>query len=148
VLISTALIRAASSRARRPARAAAGSGAVALLATVAAVLTLAGCSTGPAALPGGPAAAHTVTAPLAGRQRGELAVMSGATSVTVTTAALGGDLLRVSTPAGAGIKPDLVVSGGTVQLYLANTGINGPAAVRVTLNSGVGWRLAFSGGST
>jgi hypothetical protein len=74
-------------------------------------------------------------------------VMSGATSITVATAHLGGDLLRVSTPAGAGIKPDLVVS-GTVQLYLDSTGTNGPAAVRVTLNSGVAWRLAFSGGST
>jgi hypothetical protein len=49
---------------------------------------------------------------------------------------------------GAGIKPDLVVSGGAVQLYLGSTGTSGPAAVRVTLNSAVGWRLAFSGGST
>jgi hypothetical protein len=113
----------------------------------AAVLTLAGCAAGPAAQPGGTSAAHIVTAPLAGRQNGELDVMSGATSITVATAHLGGDLLRVSTPAGAGIKPDLVVS-GTVQLYLDSTGTNGPAAVRVTLNSGVAWRLAFSGGST
>jgi hypothetical protein len=117
----------------------------AVLALPAAVL--AGCAGSSAAAPGGRAAARTVTAPLGGRQHSELDVLSGATSITVATAPLGGELLRVSTPAGAGIKPDLVV-GSTVQLYLDSTGVSGPAAVRVTLNSRVGWRLAFSGGST
>jgi hypothetical protein len=110
-----------------------------------AVLAAAGCSSGgPAAAPAG---AHVATVPLAGHGRGaELDVLGGATSITVGTARLGGDLLRVSTPAGAGIRPDLV-SGHAVRLFLDSTGTGGPAAVRVTLNSGVAWRLAFAGGS-
>lgn len=122
----------------------------AILALTAAAL--AGCSGGPPSLAGqshgaghGP---YTVTAALDGRQHSELDVLSGATSVTVATAPLGGRLLRVTTPAGAGIKPDLVVDSGSVQLYLDSSGVSGPAAVRITLNSRVGWRLSFSGGST
>jgi hypothetical protein len=120
------------------------------LAAVTGVVLLAACS-GPSAATSqqaGLTAAHTVSAPLAGRTRAQLEVLSGATSLTVGNAPLHGDLLRVSTPAGAGIKPDLVVSNGTVQLYLDSTGTGGPAAVRVTLNSRVAWRLGFSGGST
>jgi hypothetical protein len=114
---------------------------------VAAAGVLAACSGSPAARAAGNRTARTVTAPLGGRQHSELDVLSGATSVAVATAPLGGELLRVSTPAGAGIKADLVV-GGTVQLYLDSTGFGGPAAVQITLNSRVSWRLDFSGGST
>src|SRR5580693_4477109 len=53
---------------------------------------------------GGAAAAppHTVSLPLGGRSRAELAVLSGATSISVGTAALPGELVRVSTPDGSG----------------------------------------------
>ncbi len=98
--------------------------------------------------PGAPAP-HTVSVPLGGRGRAELAVLSGATSITVGTAALPGELVRVSTPDGSGSVPGLAVSGGTVQLSLHGAGAGGgPAVVRVTLNRGVAWRLTFSGGAS
>jgi hypothetical protein len=120
-------------------------------------LALTSCGGPPPAVTGGPAVpnatvshtdgSHTVSAALAGRSRAELDVMSGVTSLTVGTASLGGDLLRVSTPRNAGVRPDLVVD-GDVQLYLDSTGRSGPATARVTLNSAVSWRLTFSGGTT
>jgi hypothetical protein len=125
----------------------------------AALLAVAGCAggtppifpggspgTGPAARPG--AAPGTVAVARDGRQRAELQVLSGATSVTVGTAALGGDLARATVPPGAGVRPRLVVSGSTVQLFLDSAGGPGPAVVRVMLSSAVAWRLAFSGGAT
>jgi hypothetical protein len=98
----------------------------------------------------GPAPApHTVSVPLGGQQRAELAVLSGATSITVGTAVMPGQLVRVSTPDAAGSVPVLAVSGGTVQLTLRGTAAGGgPAAVRVTLNPGVAWRLTLSGGAS
>jgi hypothetical protein len=99
---------------------------------------------------GGAAAAppHTVSLPLDGRSRAGLAVLSGATSISVGTAALPGELVRVSTPDGSGSVPGLVLSGGTAQVSLRDSGTGGgPAAVRVTLNRGVAWRLTFSGGA-
>jgi hypothetical protein len=93
---------------------------------------------------------HTVSVPLGGRQRAELAVLSGATSVTVSAAARPGQLIAVSTPDTAGSVPVLAVSGGTVQLTLrdSGTGSGGPAAVAVTLNPAVAWRLTLSGGAS
>ena len=98
----------------------------------------------------GAAAPHTVSVPLGGRQRAELAVLSGATSITVGTATRPGPLIRVSTPDAAGSVPVLAVSGGTVQLTLRDSGTGGgaPAAVRVTLNPDVAWRLTLSGGAS
>ena len=76
-------------------------------------------------------------------------MLSGATSITVGTAALPGELVRVSTPDGSGSVPGLAVSGGTVQLSLRGSGTGGgPAVVRITLNRGVAWRLTFSGGAS
>jgi hypothetical protein len=103
-------------------------------------------STGPPAAPS--AGPRTVTTALGGRHTAELQVLSGATTVTVGTAALGGDLARASVPPGAGVRPHLVVSGSTVQLFLDSAGISGPATVTVLLSSAVTWRLAFSGGAT
>lgn len=74
-------------------------------------------------------------------------MVSGATTITVGTADLGGQLLRVSTPVNSGIRPDLV-TGRKVLLYLDSTGLGGPAAVRILLNPGVTWRLEFAGGTT
>ncbi|HEY1640377.1 MAG TPA: hypothetical protein VGG35_06805 [Streptosporangiaceae bacterium] len=103
-------------------------------------------STGqPAAPSAGP---RTVTTELGGRHTAELQVLSGATTVTVGTAALGGDLARASVPPGAGVRPRLVVSGSTVQVFLDSAGTSGPATVAVTLSSAVAWRLAFNGGAT
>lgn len=74
-------------------------------------------------------------------------MVSGATSISVAMARLGGQLVRVSTPANSNVRPDLVV-GDSVQLYLDGTGEGGPAAVQVLLNSGVSWRLIFAGGAS
>jgi hypothetical protein len=92
---------------------------------------------------------HTVSVPLGGRQRAELAVLSGATSITVGTSARPGPLISASTPDTAGSVPVLAVSGGTVQLTLRDSGTGGgPAAVTVMLNPGVAWRLTLSGGAS
>jgi hypothetical protein len=92
---------------------------------------------------------HTVSVPLAGRQRAGLSVLSGATAVTVRTAALPGQLVRVSTPAGSGSVPDVVVSGSAVRVYLhgAGSGAGGAATVDITLSSAVAWRLRLGGGA-
>jgi hypothetical protein len=89
---------------------------------------------------------HVATAALGLRRTAELDVVSGATSVSVSTASLGNELLRVSTPPTSGLRPDLVV-GSTVQLYLDSEGGHGPAAVQVVLNSAVTWSLLFAGGA-
>jgi hypothetical protein len=124
----------------------------ALIAAATLVLVIIGSAAGVAPWDhGGGAAAppHTVSLPLDGRSRAALAVLSGATSISVGTAALPGDLVRVSTPDGSGSVPGLVLSGGTAQLSLrdSGTGGGGPAAVAITLNRGVAWRLTFSGGA-
>jgi hypothetical protein len=89
---------------------------------------------------------HVATAALGLRRTAELDVVNGATSLSVSTARLGSELLRVSTPPNSGLRPDLVI-GGTVQLYLDSAGGSGPAAVQVVLNSGVTWHLLFAGGA-
>jgi hypothetical protein len=90
--------------------------------------------------------AHVATARLGLRRSAELDVVNGATSVSVSLAKLGSELLRVTTPPDSGIRPDLVI-GNSVQLYLDAAGGSGPAAVQVELNSAVTWRLLFAGGA-
>lgn len=82
-----------------------------------------------------------------GRLAADLDVVSGAATLSIGTAPLGGDLLRAWTPANSGSRPDLV-DGSGVQLFLDSTGQPGPAAVRIVLNSAVTWRLRLSGGAT
>lgn len=73
-------------------------------------------------------------------------MVSGAATITIGTASLGTELVRASTPANSGVRPDLVL-GGTVQVFLDQTGLPGPAALKVLLNSGVAWRLVLAGGA-
>lgn len=112
-------------------------------------LTVAACSaTGhPSADQAGAAAPRIVTVQANGRSHAELDVMSGADSVTVVSAPLGGRLLRAAALPGAGPRPRLVISGNTVQLYLESARTR-QATVRVTLSSAVAWRLVFSGGAS
>jgi hypothetical protein len=123
-----------------------------MIIAVAAALALAGCASAAAAgRPDAPVraqSAHTATLPPDGQRRASLAVLTGAASVTVSAAALPGRLLRAWTPAGSGIRPELVEVNGAVQLYLASTGQGGPDAVWIQLSSAVRWRLQFSGGSS
>jgi hypothetical protein len=129
-------------------RAAAGI-AVTVLAAV-----LAGCAS--AAQPPGFAASapraaaapvHTATLAQTGQNRASLAVLSGAATVTVSAASMPGQLVRVSTPAGSQIRPQLVEAGGQVQVFLASTGQSGPAAVWIQVSSAVTWQFQFSGGA-
>jgi hypothetical protein len=90
---------------------------------------------------------HAVTVAREGRDRMELDVVSGATTVAISSANLGHELMRASTPADSGVAPDLVV-GETAQLFLDGTGRPGPAALRIVLNSQVTWRLVFTGGAS
>lgn len=122
--------------------------------SAAAAAALAGCSAAGAPSVATQTAAYTATAPLSGavqspaggRRRAELTILSGATTITIGNARLHGDLLRVSAPAGGGVRPRLA-GHGTVRLLLDGTGSGGAAAIRITLNSAVSWRLAFDGGS-
>jgi hypothetical protein len=129
---------------RRPALAAAAALAVALTA----------CSSPPSrfhdlALHPRAAGPHVATASRGFAHSAELDVVSGATTLTVTAANLGGTLLRAATPANSNVRPDLVTgTNGTAQLYLDATGQGGPAAVEVQLNSAVTWRLLFAGGTS
>jgi hypothetical protein len=102
---------------------------------------------------GSPAAAaspapHAVTLAYAGQRRAALAVVSGAASVTVTAAAEPGRFLRAWTPANSSIRPELAVTGGTVLVSVASTGLSGPAAVTIQLSTDVRWQLRFSGGAS
>jgi hypothetical protein len=115
-----------------------------------------GCAGTPAALfgthasagAGSPSSApHTVTLAANARQSATLAVVSGATTVTVSATAMPGQLLRVWTPANSGVRPQVVQTGGRVQVFLDSTGQSGPSAVVIQLSSAVRWDLQFSGGA-
>jgi hypothetical protein len=106
------------------------------------------------ALPGGPSAGQVVT----------LVIVSGAPSLTVTAAPLGGTLVRAVTAGGYGARPALSVAQGpgtggpgtdqatTIGVSLdpaaAAGGPPGRAALALTLSTTVTWRLDFGGGTT
>ena len=76
-------------------------------------------------------------------------LVSGATTVTVRAADLGGaDRLRALTPDGAGVAPVLDTDGDTVRVHLVRTGEPGPAEVTVLLDRRVRWQVRMSGGAT
>ena len=129
---------------------------VAAAAAAAGIAVVAGCAGAPAALlhtgaDGSPAphrGPRTVSLAASGQRHGTLAVLSGAAAVTVTSADMPGQLVRASTPANSGIRPQLVSSGGRVQVFLDSTGQNGPSAVSIQVSSAVSWQLQFSGGAS
>jgi hypothetical protein len=93
---------------------------------------------------------HTASLAATGRKQATLAVVSGAATISVTTAAMPGKLLRVLTPADSGIRPELVESAGRVQLFLGggDGAGGGPSAVAIQLSSAETWQLQFSGGAS
>jgi hypothetical protein len=114
-------------------------------------LTIDGVATGHLARPPSPRpSGHVATLAATGGRAASLAVLSGAASITVSAAALPGELVRAWTPSGSGVRPELVVVNGAVQLYLGGTsgGQSGPDTVWVQLNSAVRWQLQFSGGAS
>ncbi len=93
-------------------------------------------------------ASHAVTLAATGRRSATLAIVDGAATLTVSATAMPGQLLRVSTPADSGARPQVVQTAGRVQLFLASTGQPGPSAVSIQLSSAVRWALQFSGGAS
>ncbi|GAA1641952.1 hypothetical protein [Catellatospora bangladeshensis] len=91
---------------------------------------------------------HVAVAARGDRDAAALAVVGGATTVTVRAVDLGADLFRISTPPDSRLAPEVVESGGRFELHLAETGSTGPAAVEVLLDQRVRWDLRLSGGST
>ncbi len=111
-------------------------------AAAAAIASAVGTATG---APSGP---YVAAVPFTGQHRGTVAVLTGAASVTVSAAVMPGQLLRAWTAQGSAVRPQLVVSAGTVQVFLEGTGQSGPAAVSIELSASVRWWLRFSGGSS
>lgn len=122
--------------------------AVAAVLVVAAGAGAAAIASAVGAAPGGPSGPYVAAVPYGGQHRGSVAVLTGAASVTVSAATLPGQLLRAWTASGSAVRPQLAVSGGTVQVFLAGTGHSGPAAVWIELSRSVRWWLRFSGGSS
>ncbi len=89
--------------------------------------------------------AHTVSGSRSGIARAALDVVSGASSVTVLSAPLGGDLYSVSTPARGGVRPFVRQTHGQVRVSL--TGSGGPASLKIVLSNAVVWGLRFGGGA-
>jgi hypothetical protein len=120
-----------------------------------AVVLVVACAAGAAAIAsavgsasGAPSGPYVAAVPYGGQHRAALAVLTGAASVTVSAAAIPGQLVRAWTPSGSAIRPHLAVSDGTVQVFLDGTGGSGPDAVSIELSRSVRWRLRFSGGSS
>jgi hypothetical protein len=119
----------------------------------AALLAVAGCaapaaantSAGSARSPRRP---HTARVAGNGTRSATLSVLSGAASVTVTAVRMPGTLARAWTPAGSGVRPELVAVNGNVQVYLGGTGQSGPDAVWIQVSSAVSWQLQLSGGAS
>jgi hypothetical protein len=88
--------------------------------------------------------AHAASMPLSGRSSAELEITAGMPVLDVTTARLGGTLLRVSTPSHSAVRPIL---SGTAPVTLALAGVSGQGPVDVVLNSAVTWSLDFAGGT-
>lgn len=89
---------------------------------------------------------HSVAAAVAGRQKAQLEIVSGAESIVVRSAAIGDDLYQASTPVGGSLVPKATVNGDTVQLSLVSLGTVGAATAEVVLNSAVTWQLKLAGG--
>ena len=90
---------------------------------------------------------HRIAAPRGDLKEAELAVVSGATTVTTRAEDLGDDLYRVSTPDDSRLAPSMVGASGRLQLHLDDTGLDGPAAVQILLSDKVRWKLRYSGGA-
>lgn len=112
-----------------------------------AVASLAACSSSPPV-------SHTATLAADERPNASLDVLTGTAALKIGVADFGvsGALLRVSTPA-SGPAPRLweVSANSTAQQgqgTIVDLSASGAAAVTVTLNAAVSWRLVLAGGTT
>jgi len=96
--------------------------------------------------PQGRGGSAVLTAPLDGLANATFDLADSANSVRLHAADLGGDLYRVSAPAGSGLLPRVVRSGAEVRLYLSHAAQPGTGVVDVAVNSTVGWRLQLDAG--
>ena len=96
------------------------------------------------------APSHAVSVPRGDLTRAALKVTAGTPFLDISTGRLGGTLLRVSTPAGAPVRP---VLSGSQLIVLSLADATGPGAqgsgyvVKVVLNSAVTWSLDLAGGT-
>src|SRR5947208_8105401 len=96
------------------------------------------------------APSHAVAVSRGDLTRAALKVTAGTPFLDVSMGRLGGTLLRVSTPAGAPVRP---VLSGSQLIVLSLADATGPGAqgsgyvVKVVLNSAVTWSLDLAGGA-
>jgi hypothetical protein len=93
--------------------------------------------------------AHVVAGGSAHRSAATLTVVTGTTSVVVTAGTRSGQLYRVRTPAGSGIRPLATFDNGT--LHVGQTGDGARAGVpvlQIALARGVRWTINLDGGAT
>lgn len=113
-------------------------------------MAAAGCDAAPR-----PVVQAVVSAPPGHRARGLLGerrqarfeLVSAASSVAVRAGDLGGELYRVTTPAGSGLAPAVRAAGGLVRAGLRSTGADGPDTVDVTLHRGIRWSVVLRAGA-
>jgi hypothetical protein len=94
----------------------------------------------------GTGAPHTVSGEVRGRTAAQFEIASGAETVKIHAADLGGYLYRVDTPPAGKVTPTVTDSGDKVQLTLAGTAVAGQATVDIQLNARVVWQLRLAGG--
>lgn len=97
---------------------------------------------------GDPDVAWTVQVPRDGRSEARLEVLDGATDLEVVAGDLGDQLLRVETPEGGAVRPQVTESDGTVRVGLAETGDGGAGLVEITVHREVLWSVRVLGGAT
>ncbi|MFF5297434.1 hypothetical protein [Paractinoplanes globisporus] len=94
-----------------------------------------------------PSATTTSPAAVLPFTSGTFELASDVAVINVSVAALGADPVRVSTPAGSGLKTRLIRDGSTVRLTAQAVGTDGSGQVDVRLNSKVTWSLRMTGGA-
>ncbi|MCU7729179.1 hypothetical protein ODJ79_36155 [Actinoplanes sp. KI2] len=78
---------------------------------------------------------------------GTFELASDVAVINVTVAAIGTDPVRVSTPAGSGLKTRLTRDGSSMQLTAQAVDKNGSGRLDVRLNSKVTWSVRMTGGA-
>lgn len=91
--------------------------------------------------------AWTAQVPRDGRSEARLEVLDGATDVRVAAGDLGDQLLRVETPSGGALVPQVTESDGAVRVGLAETGNGGAGVVEIVVNREVLWSVRVLGGA-
>lgn len=109
-----------------------------------------GASAAPAVPPPAPSATAArvgpLSAPARGRTGARFELVSDAATIELSTAALDGDLYRITTPDDSSVAPRAVVGDDGVRLFLDDNGERGDAAVTVVLSADVRWSLRVTGG--